>query len=138
MESIVLYYTLMGETKNAAIAIATGLGTDAIAVYSLRPSDIEKLGKKDMIVFGCGSYFGMPPERALEFVDILPKGNGRKAAVFAVGWMIIGGALDGLARRLEERGYVVVAKKSKRRLFSPVSREDRGLVEFGRKLREVV
>jgi hypothetical protein len=78
----------------------------------------------------------MPPERALEFIDILPRGNGRKAAVFAVGWMIIGGALNALERRLADRGYAVVARKHKRRLFSQVSREDKGLVEFGRKLRE--
>jgi len=138
MEPIVLYYTLMGETKNAAMAIATGLGTEAVAVYSLKPSDIERLKKCDIVVFGCGSYFGMPPERALEFVDLLPRGEGRKAAVFCVGWIIIGGALDALAKRLADRGYTVVAKRSKKRFFSPVSREDKGLIGFGRKLREGV
>ncbi len=74
----VIYQSRGGKTKMIADAIAEECGTEALDV-NIR----HTLDPGDLLIVGCGIYAGKPDESLLNYLEKLPVGKIRKAAVFS-------------------------------------------------------
>jgi flavodoxin len=127
MKAIVVYESHWGNTAAIAQAIAEGLGPGAQALTTSQAVS-QAISGADLIVAGAPVLgFSLPTEAMIEslskeavkpdlsnpsmrdWLDGLPKGNGRSAAFETRIWWSPGGATKAIQRVLEEAGYPAIA-----------------------------
>jgi flavodoxin len=79
MKFLVVYFSRGGKTRKVAMTIAHELGCETIDLAEESP-DLSRTG---FLVVGSGNYGGMPRDKILDFLKVLPEMSGGKAAVFA-------------------------------------------------------
>lgn len=77
MRPFVVYYTRTGNTKKVAGEIARVLKVEAQDV-----KDVKAVPDRSMIIVGSGVYKGKAGEEILKFLEDMPSGKCKKAAVF--------------------------------------------------------
>jgi flavodoxin len=98
--SQVLYYSLTGNTKKLASAIAEELGIKAMSIKSGIPGD-------GLLFLGSGSYGDKPAEDMAKFIgenDL----SGRKVALFGTSGRGEGREVQGMAEALKQKGANVI------------------------------
>jgi hypothetical protein len=130
MKTIVVYESLWGNTAAVARAIAEGIGPDAQALSTAEATG-QAIAGADLIVVGAPVHaFSLPNARSREnaragkaptppdlshpplreWLDALPKGQGRSAAFETRLSFPIGHATPKIERGLRRAGYHPVAK----------------------------
>ena len=80
MKVCVLYFSQTGNTKTFAEAIGGSLETDA--VFDLTKTKPTVVNDYDLMIFGTPVHGFSPSEEALPYVERLPQGDGKLAALF--------------------------------------------------------
>lgn len=86
MNALIIYYSLSGNTAQAAKYIAKGLESENIVVTSLNvhKAQIADLKNKDIIIFGTPNHAGSPAMLLRKFLNSLPEESlaGKKISTF--------------------------------------------------------
>jgi flavodoxin/ferredoxin len=84
MKSLIIYFSLTGNTKKVAHAIHNGIsrGVERCDITTLRKADIGRLIEYDLIVIGSPVWDGVPPN-VMCFIDAMPSLKGKHCAVFS-------------------------------------------------------
>jgi hypothetical protein len=133
MSVAVVYESSFGNTRKVAEAIAGGLGELGLDVLTLSVDDtMPETAELELVVVGAPTHVhGLSSARSREaaldqgaereaagigvrgWLKELPYGDGRRAAAFDTRLrkpvLLVGSAAKGIARRLEHRGYELVA-----------------------------
>lgn len=98
----VLYYSLTGNTKKIARAIAEELGAEATSIKSAAgvPED-------GLLFIGSGSYGDKPGEDMAKFIAN-NSFTGRKVALFGTSGSGQGKEVQGMAEALKQKGAIVI------------------------------
>ncbi len=118
----VLYYSMTGNTKKMASAIAGELGVKALNIKT------AALPQDGLLFLGSGSYGDKPSEDMAKFIE---KNGfaGRKVALFGTSARGAGKEVEGMAEALKQKGAIVIGSYfTKGRAFV--------VVNFGRPGRE--
>jgi flavodoxin len=98
----VLYYSMTGNTKKMAMAIAQELGAEAknVKTEATLPQD-------GLLFIGSGSYGGKPGEDLVKFIG---KNDfaGRKVALFGTSGSGQGKEVESMAETLKNKGAIIV------------------------------
>ena len=119
----VLFYSMTGNTKKMASAIAEELGVKAL---SIKTAVIPEAG---LLFLGSGCYGDKPSEDMAKFIEN-NNFTGRKVALFGTSAKGAGKEVEGMAEALKQKGAIVMGSYStKGRAFVVVnlghpSRED--------------
>ena len=83
MKSIIIYFSLTGNTKKVAHAIHNGINQRAerCDITTFKKVDISRLVDYDLIVFGSPVWGGVPPN-VMRFIDTMPALKKKHCAVF--------------------------------------------------------
>lgn len=83
MKSIIIYFSLTGNTKKVAHAIHNGMNqtVERCDITTLKKADSGRLVEYDLIVFGSPVWGGVPPN-VMRFIDAMPSLKGKHSAVF--------------------------------------------------------
>jgi flavodoxin/formate hydrogenlyase subunit 6/NADH:ubiquinone oxidoreductase subunit I len=84
MKSIIIYFSLTGNTKKVAHAIHNGISQsmERCDIATLKKADISRLVEYDLIVIGSPVWGGVPPN-VMRFIDAMPSLKRRHFAVFS-------------------------------------------------------
>jgi flavodoxin len=146
MKALVVYHSASGNTQKLALAIASGLGTQAVSIEAVQARDLQGY---DLICIGTPVNYGAPTRQVREFISRMPIMSGKKSAAFCT--MHVFGdkkTLQTLKGLLEGKGMVFLGGVSARgwsrlignfgpRAFNrgrPNREELAKAEEFGRKL----
>jgi hypothetical protein len=133
MRAVVIYESWYGNTRKVAEAIAAGLGGGSDVVVCSVDDPSPALGELDLLVVGGPTHVhGLSSERsrssAIEhgaevsepgigvrgWLAELPEGDGKRAAAFDTRLdkpvLLVGSAARGIGKRLERRGWELVAE----------------------------
>ncbi|WP_424358574.1 flavodoxin family protein [Methanocella sp. MCL-LM] len=114
--SHVLYYSLTGNTKKLAAAIAQEFGVAPTPVKSLAAVPGEGL-----LFIGSGSYGDRPGEEIMKFIAN-HSFSGRKVALFGTSGSGQGKEVQGMAEALKQKGAIVIGSyHCKGRAFAVVN-----------------
>lgn len=125
----VLYYSMTGNTKKMAAAIAAELGVDAESIKA-----VTAVPRDGILFIGSGSYGDKPSDEMEKFIE----GNdfaGRKVALFGTSGRGAGLEVESMAALLKGKGAAVVGSyHAKGRSFVVVNigHPDRGELEGAR------
>ncbi len=106
MKPFVVYSTKTGNTKKVADVIAEVLGVEAKNV-----NDVKTIPECSILVAGSGVYSSKPGKGMTSFLENIPKGKCKKAAVFETsgdGKKVVAG--EQMAWWLEKKGVKVTDK----------------------------
>jgi flavodoxin/ferredoxin len=83
MKSLIIYFSLTGNTKKVAHAIHNGIsrGVERCDITTLKKADIGQMVEYDLIVIGSPVWDGVPPN-VMRFIDTMPPLKGKHCAVF--------------------------------------------------------
>jgi flavodoxin/ferredoxin len=83
MKSIIIYFSLTGNTKKVAHAIHNGINqsVERCDITSLKKADMSRLVEYDLIVFGSPVWGGVPPN-VMRFIDAMPSLKKKHCAAF--------------------------------------------------------
>ncbi|MCJ7610507.1 flavodoxin [Candidatus Bathyarchaeota archaeon] len=118
MKFLVVYFSRGGKTRKVAMTIAHELGCETIDLAEESP-DLSRTG---FLVVGSGNYGGMPGDKILDFLKVLPEMSGGKAAVFATSGGPNPKGIPAMRKILEAKGYEVVSSFDCRGQFTLLSR----------------
>jgi flavodoxin len=107
MKACVLYFSQTGNTKKFAEAICDSLETKA--VFDITTTEPTVVDDYDVIIIGTPVHGFNPSKEAVSFVESLPEGNGKKAALFCTCRLWKGRTFSKLAKELKKRGYSTVS-----------------------------
>jgi flavodoxin/Fe-S-cluster-containing hydrogenase component 2 len=84
MKSLVIYFSLTGNTKKIAHAIHNGINQqiERCDVTTFKKADVSLLDEYDLIVFGSPVWGGVPPN-VIRFIDAMPSLKRKHCAVFS-------------------------------------------------------
>ena len=84
MKSLVIYFSLTGNTKKIAHAIHNGINQhiERCDITTFEKADMSRLDDYDLIVFGSPVWGGVPPN-VMRFIDAMPSLKGRHFVVFS-------------------------------------------------------
>jgi flavodoxin len=128
--SHVLYYSLTGNTKKMASAIAGEIGVEAKSIKT-----VTGVPQGGILFIGSGNYGDKPGEDLARFID----GNdfsGRKVALFGTSGKGEGKEVRSMADALEQKGAAIVGSyytKGKAFVVINIGHPDRGDLEGARK-----
>jgi len=120
MHAVVIYESLTGNTRRAAVLIGTTLHRAGVTatVCPVTRVDNQALSAADLVVVGSWTdgfvFFGQRPGRSSRLRS-LPVMHGKRAAVFCTYAIDQGRALDKLADIVRERGADVLGGMAIRR-----------------------
>ena len=107
MKACVLYFSQTGNTKKFAEAISDALET--AAVFDITTTEPTVVDDYDVIIVGTPVHGFNPSKEALSFVESLPEGNGKKAALFCTCRLWKGSTFKKLEKELKKKGYSTVS-----------------------------
>jgi flavodoxin len=111
MKTCILYFSRTGNTKLMAQAIADSVKAPAFDIASSQPSVVENY---ELIIIGTPVEGSSPAKETKEFVERLPKGEGKKTILFCTYRIWKGSALKILQSELASKGYENVLNLSKK------------------------
>lgn len=79
MKALVVYHSESGNTQKLALAIASGLGTQAVRIEAVESQDLQGY---DLICIGTPVNYGAPTRQVRDFISRLPIMSGKKGAAF--------------------------------------------------------
>ena len=83
MKSLIIYFSLTGNTKKVAHAIHNGINrrVERCDIATFKKAEMSRLADYDLIVFGSPVWGGVPPH-VTRFIDAMPSLKGKHCAVF--------------------------------------------------------
>ena len=83
MKSLIIYFSLTGNTRKVAHAIHNGINRHAerCDITTFKKADMSRLADYDLIVFGSPVWGGVPPH-VTRFINAMPSLKGKHGAVF--------------------------------------------------------
>ena len=104
MKPCVLYFSRTGNTKRMAEAISEATKAPVFSMTSSDPSAVEDF---DLLIVGTPVEGFRPAKETVEFVERLPKTEGKKAILFYTTFSV-------LTKELSRKGYETVLSVSKK------------------------
>ncbi|CAJ36533.1 flavodoxin family protein [Methanocella arvoryzae] len=98
----VLYYSMTGNTKKIAAAIAEELGAGAVSVKAL-----ARVPEEGLLFMGTGSYGDKPGEEMMKFIENNTF-TGRKIALFGTSGSGQGKEVQVMAEALKRKGAIII------------------------------
>jgi len=111
MKPCVLYFSRTGNTKRMAEAIAESMEAPVFAMTSSAPSVVDDF---DVLILGTPVEGFSPAKETVDFVERLPKTEGKKAIVFCTCALWKGRTFDVLTKKLSSKGYDTILSVSKK------------------------
>ena len=105
MKTCVLYFSRTGNTKRMAEAISEAAKTPVFAIASCEPSVVEDF---DILIVGTPVEGFRPAKETVEFVERLPKTEGKKAILFCTYALWKGRTFGVLKKELSSKGYKTI------------------------------
>lgn len=131
----VLYYSMTGNTKKMANAIAAELGIEAKSIKS-----VTAVPQDGILFLGSGSYGDKPSD---EMAKLIADNDfaGRKVALFGTSGKGEGKEVEGMAAALGQKGAIVAGTyytKGKAFVVVNIGHPDKGELEGARKFARAV
>ena len=111
MKPCVLYFSRTGNTKRMAEAIAEATKAPAFAITSSQPSVVADF---DLLIVGTPVEGFRPAKETVDFVERLPKTEGKKAILFCTYALWKGSTFKVLKKELSSKGYKTILDVSKK------------------------
>ena len=111
MKPCVLYFSRTGNTKRMAEAISEATKAP---VFSMTSFDLSAVEDFDLLIVGTPVEGFRPAKETVEFVERLPKTEGKKAIVFCTCALWKGRTFSVLTKELSRKGYETVLSVSKK------------------------
>jgi flavodoxin len=111
MKPCVLYFSRTGNTKRMAEAIAEATKAPIFDIASSEPSVVEDF---DMLILGTPVEGFSPAKETVDFVERLPKTEGKKAILFCTCAFWKGRTFGVLTKKLSSKGYDTMLSISKK------------------------
>jgi flavodoxin len=111
MKTCVLYFSRTGNTKRMAEAIAESTKAPAFDMTSSDPSVAEGF---DLLIVGTPVEGFRPAKETVDFVERLPKTEGKRAILFCTHAFWKGSTFKILEKELVSKGYDVILSVSKK------------------------
>ena len=111
MKPCILYFSRTGNTKSMAEAIAEATNAPIFAITSSEPSVVEDF---DLLIVGTPVEGFRPAMKTMEFVERLPKTEGKKAILFCTYALWKGRTFKILEKELANKGYDTILSVSKK------------------------
>jgi flavodoxin len=105
MKPCVLYFSRTGNTKRMAEAIAEAIKASVFSMTSSEPSVVEDF---DLLIVGTPVEGFRPAKETVEFVERLPKTEGKKAILFCTYALWKGRTFGVLKKELSSKGYKTI------------------------------
>lgn len=105
MKPCVLYFSRTGNTKRMAEAIAEATNAPVFAIASSEPSVV---GDFDLLIVGTPVEGFRPAKETVEFLERLPKTEGKKAILFCTYALWKGRTIGVLKKQLSSKGYKTI------------------------------
>ena len=103
MNACVLYFSQTGNTRKFAEAISDSLKIPA--VYDITTTEPTVVDDFDLIILGTPVHGSSPSTEALDFVERLPEGDGKRAILFCTHRLWKGRTFGKLKKELKKKGY---------------------------------
>lgn len=133
MKPVILYFSLTGNTKRFAEAIAELTKAPLLEITTSEPSLTADF---DLLIIGTPVYGLNPAPAVSTFVKRLPEGKGKKTIVFCTYALAKGRVLKILETELAAKGYVTILSVGKRGVKPNKSDFKDVLTEVSRALEE--
>jgi menaquinone-dependent protoporphyrinogen IX oxidase len=111
MQPCVLYFSRTGNTKRMAEAISASTKAPAFDMTSFESSVVEDF---DMLIVGTPVECFRPAVETMDFVERLPKTEGKKAILFCTHALWKGRTFEVLEKELSSKGYDTILSVSKK------------------------
>jgi len=111
MKTCVLYFSRTGNTKRLAEAISDLAKAPIFDIASSEPSVVENY---DLLILGTPVEGFRPAKETVEFVERLPKTEGKKAILFCTHALWKGSTFKVLEKELSRKGYDIILSVSKK------------------------
>ena len=111
MKTCILYFSRTGNTKRMAEAISESTKAPAFDIASSEPSVVEDF---DMLIVGTPVEGFRPAKETMEFLERLPKTEGKKAILFCTHALWKGSTFKVLEKELSRKGYDIILSVSKK------------------------
>jgi flavodoxin len=111
MKPCVLYFSRTGNTKSMAEAIAEAIKAPVFAIMSSDPSVVEGF---DLVIVGTPVEGFNPAKETTEFLERLPKTEGKKAILFCTCALWKGRTFGTLKKKLSSKGYETILSTSQK------------------------
>ena len=105
MKTCVLYFSRTGNTKRMAEAISEAIKASVFSMTSSEPSVVEDF---DLLIVGTPVEGFRPAKETVEFVERLPKTEGKKAILFCTYALWKGRTFGVLKKELSSKGYKTI------------------------------
>ena len=105
MKPCVLYFSRTGNTKRMAEAISEAIKASVFSMTSSEPSVVEDF---DLLIVGTPVEGFRPAKETVEFVERLPKTEGKKAILFCTYALWKGRTFGVLKKELSSKGYKTI------------------------------
>ncbi len=109
MKGILVYYSNTGNTRLACEHIKRHLTNIELELVDIRLAAGIDLSAYDLVGFAAWADYLGPSKLVIDYLEKLPKQNGKPAFVFNTFGMIKGGTLKGLRDRAARAGFNVVS-----------------------------
>lgn len=107
MKACVLYFSQTGNTKKFAEAICDSL--EIKAVFDITTTEPTVVNDYDAIIIGTPVHGFNPSKEVMSFVESLPEGKGKRAALFCTCRLWKGRTFSKLEKELKKKGYSTVS-----------------------------
>ena len=111
MKPCVLYFSRTGNTKRMAEAISESTKAPVFAMASSEPSVVEDF---DLLIVGTPVEGFNPAKETMEFLERLPKTEGKKAIIFCTCALWKGRTFGTMKKKLSSKGYDTILDTSKK------------------------
>ena len=111
MKTCVVYFSRTGNTKRLAQAIAESTNAPVFDIASSEPSVAENF---DLVILGTPVEGFRPAKETLDFVERMPKVEGKKAILFCTHAIAKGSTFKTLEKELDKKGYKTILSVAKR------------------------
>ncbi len=111
MKTCVIYFSRTGNTKSMAEAISKSTKATAYDIASCDPKIVKDF---DLLILGTPVEGFRPARETLNFIDEMPKTEGKKAIVFCTYALWKRNTLKTLVNRLAKKGFETILSISKK------------------------
>jgi flavodoxin/NAD-dependent dihydropyrimidine dehydrogenase PreA subunit len=110
MKAKIIYFSQQGGTQAIAEDIAEGIkrAGDDCELAKLKDTDPSNPGEYDLLGIGCPVFYFKEPFNVADFMDALPRVEGKHAFVFNTHGATPAGTLASMWKRLADKGYHVL------------------------------
>ena len=109
MKSIVIYFSLTGNTMKVAKAIHSGMNQsmEYCDIRTLKKTDVSRLADYDLIAIGSPVWGGVPLN-VMRFIDDIPSLKGKHAFVFCTHGVLPERFFSPLLKQLTKKGLTII------------------------------